>query len=508
MSSTRRSFLRASVSAGTGIATSGLLKASARVTVPADGGVIHAPASESMTTTPESVPHSKSVNGRSVGRPALRAEEVVAKVIRVMQERGLHKDPSFGEYFSGYGENLFTVEAFFDCVALFHLRDVTLGKTALKIFLSLQQDNGFIPRHWNGPHAAPALLGQVPTFTSSGAQTLSQNPWAIYEREEHAQPFLFQIALFLSRASGGDVTWLDDGMYFRLKKYLQQWTADWDRDSIGLCEWASAPHSMGDTQFDRAGVWRSFYCEGADLNSFLYLEFLAAEKLATAKGFRDDAAYFAVQAKLKHDLVQTLLWDERDGFFYDRDNRTGLPIRVKSVNGLYPLWVGIPNEQQARRLVDEHIMNGKEFWSSYPLSSYARTERNYTQHHVPCPQIDIYYALPAGHSNWSGGLWPHGNYLVTHGLQRYGFTKEAQTLAMKTYEVAAADPDIHEWYDAETGKPLGAHPLPAGAEVLMRFLPTELETDFNLAVIKDAHEPLDDSKLWKALDISENFLKG
>jgi putative isomerase len=440
-----------------------------------------------------------------------RAVDVVASAVRVMQERGIHTDPTFGSYFSGYGENLFSVEAYFDAIALFHVGEVALGRTALRIYLEQQQDNGFIPRHWEerartSPSTPPGLVPALELKEAHNPYAM-QNPYAIYEREEHAQPFLFQIALFSTRIGGGDVSWLDDAIYAKLKKYLQHWTTDWDRDSNGLCEWASAPHAMGDTQFDRAGVWRSYYCEGADLNSFLYLEFLAAEKIALAKSLADDAASFAAQAKRKLELIQQLLWNEQDGFFYDRDMRTGSPIRVKSVNGLYPLWAGIPNPRQAQRLVREHIMNPQEFWSAHPLPSYALNERNYTQHHVPCPQIDIYYALPDGHCNWRGGLWPHGNYMVTHGLQRYGFIEEARTLARKSFEVAAADPDIYEWYNAETGKTEGAHPLCAGVEVLMRFLPTEIETDFNPVLIDDVHKPIEDGKLRKALSLSENFRK-
>jgi hypothetical protein len=315
------------------------------------------------------------------------------------------------------------------------------------------------------------------------------------------------MALFSTRASGGDISWLDDEMYRKLKKYLKHWTTSWDRDSNGLSEWASAPHAIADNQLDRAGVWRSFYCEGADLNGFLYMEFLAAEKIAIAKGFRDDAAYFAAQAKLKRQLIQQLLWNEEDGFFYDRDIRIGKPIRVKAVSGLYLLWAGIPDQRQARRLLAEHIMNPREFWSAHPLPSYALNERNYTQHHIPSPLIDIYSALPEGHCNWRGGLWPQANYLVAHGLKRYGFMEEARTLATKTYEVASEDPDIYEWYDAESGKPKGSHPLCAGAEVLMRVLPTELETDFNPALIEDASKPLENGRLRKALSIKENFRK-
>jgi putative isomerase len=436
------------------------------------------------------------------------AEEVVAQAVRMMQKSGLHKDPTYGDYFSGYGENLFSVEAYFDSIVLFHVGDVALGRAALRIYMEQQHDNGFIPRHWEGGLNSPATpSGQAPALTSREPKNpyAMRSPYMIYEREEHAQPFLFQIALFSTRTGGGDISWLDDEIYRKLKKYLRHWTEDWDRDSNRLCEWASAPHAMGDTQFDRVGVWRSYFCEGADLNSLLYLEFLAAEKIARAKGLPDDAAYFAAQAKRKVELIQEFLWNEQDGFFYDRDIRTGLPIRIKSVNGLYPLWAGIPDPRQARRLLHEHIMNPQEFWSAHPLPSYALNERNYTQHHVPCPQIDRYYALPDGHCNWRGGLWPHGNYMVAHGLQRYGFIEEARTLARKSYEVAAADAEIYEWYNAETGKPEGSHPLCAGAEVLMRFLPTELETDFNPVLIEDAYKPFDDRKLRKALSLSGDF---
>src|SRR5208282_2489508 len=109
-------------------------------------------------------------------------------------------DPKHGYYFSGYGENLFTVESYFDTIALFHVGDVALGRTALTIHLEQQQDNGFIPRHWNGPVPASQATsqGQAPPLASSEPQNpyAVRNPYAIYEREEHAQPFLFQIALF------------------------------------------------------------------------------------------------------------------------------------------------------------------------------------------------------------------------------------------------------------------------------------------------------------------------
>jgi putative isomerase len=427
----------------------------------------------------------KASGSLDVGSP----QQVVANLIQTMEEHGTHKHPTEGYYYSGYGNSLFTWETFLDNIALLHAGNTDLGKNALRIYLDIQRQDGFILCHWPGLEVDPG--GAV---------------WFIYESEEHAQPFLFQMALFLTRANGGDASWITDEMYGRLKKYLVHWITIWDRDSNGLSEWASAQHSGSDTQFDRAGVWRSYFCEGVDVNSFMYLDFMAAEKIALAKGFHDDAINFAKEAQRKRDLILKLLWDEKDGFFYDRDIRTGQPIRIKSVAGFFPLWAGIPDEKQAKRLVDEHILNPKEFWSKHPLPSYAMNEPNYTQHHVPPPLIDIYYALNEGHSNWRGGVWPHANYFITHGLQRYGFHREAQLLAEKSYEVSAPDKSVREWYNAETGEGLGGQGLYAGAEILMRFLPTELETGFQPMLIEDADKPLNSEKLRKALGLKRPFV--
>ena len=416
-------------------------------------------------------------------------QQIAAYLVAIMEKNGVHKHPTEGYYYTGYGDNLFTWEVFFDTIALLHAGDASLGKNALRIKLGLQHEDGFIPRHWEGFHTAPAML----------------DVWRIYESEEHAQPFLFQIALLLTRANGGDVSWISDEMYRRLKKYLHHWSVAWDRDANGLCEWASACHTGEDNQFDRAGVWRSYFCEGADLASFMYLDLLAAEKIAKAKGFNDDAAVFALAAAEQKELVQKLLWDDKDGFYYDRDIRTGERIRIKSVAGLFPLWAGIAEPAQAKRIVDEHIMNPKEFWCTYPLPSYALSERNYTQHHVPPPLIDTYYALDDGHCNWRGGLWPHSNYLVTHGLQRYGFDREARMLAERSYAVSAPDKSVREWYNAETGEGQGQHGLYAGAEILLRFLPAEIKTGFMPMLIEDAGTPISSDALRAELGLTGAF---
>ena len=101
-----------------------------------------------------------SSGGRAEARvPALRSAEVVAHAVRMMEEKGIHQDPTYGAYFSGYGENLFSVESYFDDIVLFHAGDTALVKAALRIYLEQQQDNGFILRHWE--QRAPASSMRV-----------------------------------------------------------------------------------------------------------------------------------------------------------------------------------------------------------------------------------------------------------------------------------------------------------------------------------------------------------
>jgi hypothetical protein len=413
---------------------------------------------------------------------------VAPKLVEIMETRCVHHHPQFGDFYTGYPDGLFTWETFFDNIVLLHAGDSQLGKANLAIFLSLQREDGCIRRHWPG-FAPPTGLGDV---------------WNQYDDEEHAQPFLCQDALFLSRANQGDVEWITESMYAGLAKYLAHWEAAWRRDGSNLCVWASAPHSGEDNQYDRVGVWRSYFCAGTDLNSFLYLEYLAMARIAKAKGKSADEAAFELAAAQKKEAIQRLLWDETDGFYYDHDVRTGKQIRIKSVAGFMPLWAGIATEQQAKRLV-EHLTNPKEFWTPYPVPSYARSERNYTQHHVPPPLLDPYYGLDDGHSNWLGGVWGHTNYFIVHGLQHYGFDREARTIAQKSYEMSAPDMQIREFSNAETGVGSGGSWICAGAELSLRLLQAELTANFSPMPIEDASKPISSDRVRAALGLTRKF---
>ena len=311
-----------------------------------------------------------------------------------------------------------------------------------------------------------------------------------------------QIALLISRASQ-DISWLSNDDVFRLVKYVNYWLSNCDRDGNGLSEWNSAPHTGADTQFERVGVWRSCFCEGVDLNCYLYKECLALAELCNAFGFKEWTLCFYEEAENRKNRIQELLWDERDKLFYDRDIKTGRNIRVKSASTFIPLWAGIATKDQALLLVERHLKNPNEFWINYPIPSYALREPYYTQTYKPALGTNPVYTLGEGHCNWCGGLWPHWEYLITHGLKNYGYEEEALHISRKFYEVSVNNPSLYEWYNAETGEGQGMHPFVAGISILGLILPLEMELNIKTMEIVPVQEKLNISLVRERLDLED-----
>ena len=181
--------------------------------------------------------------------------------------------------------------------------------------------------------------------------------------------------------------------------------------------------------------------------------------------FNHAAAYRAHASALKK-TINTVFWDENDEFYYDRNEKTGARIRVKSVAGFVPLWAGVASLKQAERLVKEHLLSPHEFWIKYPVASYARTEADYYQgSHNEC--------------NWRGAAWIPLNYMIFHGLIHYGYKDTARQLADKTFRMALDDnPVIREYYNGETGEGIGMNPF-YGWSSLAYVMPLEEEQGYD-----------------------------
>ena len=326
--------------------------------------------------------------------------------------------------------------------------------TNLKSFLNQQCVNGFISR------------------------TL------IEKRErQHFKPFLAQIAELGSRQTG-DYAWLEErgdrgrmqiGPAFKSVSYYEQlmlsidyWMRYCDFDRNGLPVWNSSDHSGMDNQISRAGRLDEFRYEGVDLACYIYRELRAMELMAEKLGKAEDAKRFRVRAALLADKINTVFWDEEDGFYYDRDEHPGEPVRVKSAAGFIPLWAGIVPPRRAERLVREHLTDPDEFWTEFPVACYAKTEPDYVQGDIRdwgC--------------NWRGTTWIPINYMIMHGLLDYGYADVARELARKTVDLVYKRNEVtREFYDGESGEGLGLKRF-WGWSVLAYVMPFECETGYD-----------------------------
>jgi glycogen debranching enzyme len=285
------------------------------------------------------------------------------------------------------------------------------------------------------------------------------------------KPFLAQIAVLGSRLRGNDFEWIRGEPYGKLKLYVARWF-EYDHDHNGLPVWNSADHSGMDNQWSRAGLLNSYQDEGVDLACELVRECQAMSIIASQLGEPADAHAYADHAEhLKH-LINDVFWDETDGFYYDRNEKTGQRVKVKSIAGFFPIWAGVATPERAQRLIREHLTNPNEFWLKYPIATYARTEPDYYQ--------GSHKGLISrgNECNWRGSTWICMNYIMFHGLMDYGYPALAHELAMKTYDlVLEQNPSTREWFNAETGA--GEGHFFWGFSTLGYVMPLEWELQYN-----------------------------
>ena len=341
---------------------------------------------------------------------------------RDIATRGLHDYQGVdGKLLTGYayGE-YYDWDLYFENLYLSYYGVSDYDFTNLKLFLDKQQPDGFISRTVGITYPRPTQM---------------------------FKPFMAQLVVLGASQTGDNYEWLRAGYYLRLQKYIDRWFA-YDHDGNGLPVWNSSDASGMDNQISRSGDLESYRDEGVDLSCYLYRELEAMEIIAEKLGKSNDSKMYAERAGRLATAINKVFWNEQDGFYYDRDEKTGKAIKVKSVAGLLPMWAGVASAAQARRLVHAHLLNKDEFWLDYPVATYAKSEP------------EFYEGSKSGECNWEGPAWIPTNYMIFHGLVQYGYNNEAKDLALRTLRLAlVVNPATREFYDSDSGKGNGMNPF-------------------------------------------------
>jgi len=332
-----------------------------------------------------------------------------------IQAHGLRHIPGIeGAFLTGYPYNEFyDWDLYFENLYLSYFGIGAYCFTNLKEFLNREQPDGYVNR---------SLIKQ--------------------RDRQQFKPFLAQLAVLGTKQNHDDYEWLRGNYYGRLVKYIEKWFS-YDSDRNGLPVWNSADAAGTDNQWSRGGALSSFEIEGVDLASYLIRELRALSVIASSLNLKADSTAFTHHADHVAKLINTTFWDEQQGMYFDRNEKTGKRVYVKSATNFMPLFAGAATPKRAKRMIHEHLLNPAEFWLPYPVASYAKTEPDYYQgSHHEC--------------NWRGPTWAPTNYMIFQGLRSYGYQAEARELATRLFNMALLkNPVLREYYNAETGEGLG-----------------------------------------------------
>jgi len=272
-------------------------------------------------------------------------------------------------------------------------------------------------------------------------------PDGIDRRLKHIKPFLAQGAYFSSQALG-DFSWIRP-YWTKLKKVVEyRATTCFDKNNKTLVCWFNGMESGADNNVAILN-FRDGSVASADLNTFLYREYLSLAKIAGELKMAKAKKKYQKRAEDLKKAIWKYLWDDRDKIFYNLDTHNEKLIKRVGYSSIIPLWEGLAPQKEGRESIKRYLLNSKKLWSRYGVRTLAVDDKEYNNTNIIKP-----------FSNWQGPIWPLVNYFAIHALLNYGFKKEAKKLAVKITRIVLSDlkksDGMHENYHAETGKPLAA----------------------------------------------------
>lgn len=137
-------------------------------------------------------------------------------------------------------------------------------------------------------------------------------------------------------------------------------------------------------------------------------------KIAAEVGDTANAYKYAGERDRISALINSTLWDETDGFYYNYDRSKGTLTKIKTPTGLWAMTAGVASTKQAERLV-QSMLNSEELFRPNGLSTVAYNYSSFK---------------PTG-GYWNGAVWAPTSYQALDGLKKYGYEDLAFQMAIQ-----------------------------------------------------------------------------
>jgi alpha,alpha-trehalase len=177
--------------------------------------------------------------------------------------------------------------------------------------------------------------------------------------------------------------------------------------------------SMRESGFDPSNRFGPFSADITSynpvcLNSLLYVYERDAAEIARVLGRSGEARLWASRAAARKERINRLMWDERDGLYYDYNFEKGVRRRYPFVTTFYPLWAGVATPRQAAHVVSN-------------LKLFERAGGLQTSTNESGSQWDAPYG------------WAPMQLIAVEGLRRYGYEREAERVSANFLSLVLKD---------------------------------------------------------------------
>jgi glycogen debranching enzyme len=180
-----------------------------------------------------------------------------------------------------------------------------------------------------------------------------------------------------------------------------------------------------------------FRIQDVGLNGLYVADCRALADIADVIGRNAEAAELRLRAG-RFSREMEALWSPSAGLYLNRRTDTGAASPRISPTMFYPLIGRVPAPERAAEMVEQHLMNPREFGGRYGLPSIARDDPAFPRQHY-----------------WKGAVWPPLNFLVYLGLRNYDLPAARRDLAKKSMAIFIGEWKrkgfISENYSALTG---------------------------------------------------------
>ncbi len=192
-----------------------------------------------------------------------------------------------------------------------------------------------------------------------------------------------------------------------------------------------------------------FWVKDTPFNAIMVENLRCLARIAEKLNRGYDAEYFSQEAEKIAQAMRQLMLE--DGLYWPTFGENYQKIKVKTWAIFAPLFAKIPTQSEAEKLVKEHLLNEKEFWTPYPVPTVSLDEPSFN---------------PDGF--WRGPVWMASNWFIFRGLVNYGFKDLAEKISFKSLELLEKG-DFREQFNPLTGQGQGAENFTWGALVIDMF---------------------------------------